>query len=344
MGRAEDLFARLKNEGSSAVKQLIVDAQTENLWLDFKRSGNDGNGSKLHESDWKSLAKALSGFANSDGGVILWGVDCASDPILGDVPTGTAPLQNPTRFVSWLENAVSACAVPTVPSVESMPIIESGSSGYVATLVPASPLAPHQCVKPVGSLSYYLRAGSSFMQVPHAVLAGMFGRRPQPKVFQTYQGTAAIDGEGQGIRLTVNAFIHVYNEGPAIARDAFMHLLLGIPGGGSKGGCQPDPSGTGNWISQFEFGVLASVMAKADFRIAPQMFVGAFRIFFELAEPFDSGYGLKISVGCGGAPMHVAEIRYEPAEVQSKYQAALSMLLENKPGAQDAVLDLFLPK
>jgi predicted HTH transcriptional regulator len=73
MGRAEDLFARLRSGGAAEVEQLIANAQVENLWLDFKQAGNDGKGSKLHESDWKNLAKALSGFANSDGGVILWG-------------------------------------------------------------------------------------------------------------------------------------------------------------------------------------------------------------------------------------------------------------------------------
>jgi hypothetical protein len=197
MGRAEELFGRLKSAGDVTVTALIADAQVENLWLDFKRSGNDGRGTKLHESDWKNYAKALSGFANSDGGVIIWGVDCASDPVLGDVPTGPAPIENPSRFVSWLENATSACTVPAVPGVESIALPSAANEGYVVTLIPSSPLAPHQCVKPAGSLHYYLRAGSNFMQVPHAVLAGMFGRRPQPKVFHLYSGTAVIERIGQ---------------------------------------------------------------------------------------------------------------------------------------------------
>jgi len=344
MGRAEDLFSRLRKNGQAEVKQLIADAQAENLWLDFKRSGNDGKGSKLHDSDWKNLAKALSGFANSDGGVILWGVDCSNDSVLGDVPTGTAPLENPARFVSWLENAISACTVPAVPGVESIPILETPTSGYAATLIPASPGAPHQCVRPTGSLHYYLRAGSNFMQVPHAVLAGMFGRRPQPKVFQTYQGAAAIERIGQQMRLKLDVFIHFYNEGPAIARDAFMHILMGIPGGSSKGKFEADPNDSGNWIKQVEFGVLASVVASDGFRIAPQMFVRAFRVYLDFLEPFNSEYGLKITTGCDGAPMHIAEVQYDQDELQQQYQTALKLLLEKKPGANEAVIDLFFPQ
>lgn len=345
MGRAEDLFDRLKAGGAAAVKELIADAQVENLWLDFKRSGNDGKGTKLHESDWKNLAKAVSGFANSDGGVIIWGVNCTSDPILGDVPTGTALLEKPTRFVSWLENAISACTVPAVPGVESVPIVETADVGYAVTLVPSSPLSPHQCVKPAGSVNYYLRAGSNFMQVPHAILAGMFGRRPQPKVFQTYGGSASLDITGKAMRLKFDVSVHIYNEGPAIARDAFMHILIGVPGGGgSRGSVELDPSGTGNWLAQMEFNVLASMVAKDGFRIAPQMYVRVALLELDLAEPFTSPFGMKISVGCEGAPMHVAEIRYEPAELQLKYQTGLALLLENNPGAQEAVLDLFFPK
>lgn len=344
MGRAEDLFAGLRSGGVDEVKRLIADAQTENLWLDFKRAGNDGKGAKLHESDWKNFAKALSGFANSDGGVILWGVNCDTDPTLGDVPTGTTPLENPSRFVSWLENAASACTVPAVPGVESIAIPESPTHGYVASHIPASALAPHQCLRPSGTLHYYLRAGSNFMQVPHAVLAGMFGRRPQPKVYQTYQGTAVIERIGQAMRLKLNVFVHFFNEGPAIARDAFMHILVGVPSGGSAVKIEPDPNDAGNWISQMEFGSLASVVAKDGYRVAPQMFVRAFRLYIDIIEPFTSTYGIKISVGCDGAPMHIGQIEYEPAEMQAKYQAALAVLLKSKPGAAEVAIDMFLPQ
>jgi hypothetical protein len=45
--------------------------QTEHLQLDFKTV----NSALLNRDDRMSLACALSGFANSSGGLIVWGVD-----------------------------------------------------------------------------------------------------------------------------------------------------------------------------------------------------------------------------------------------------------------------------
>jgi hypothetical protein len=76
MGRAEDLFKRLCDLGETAIDELFYDRQSEELFLDFKRSANGGKGQRLHQDDRKNLAKAISGFGNSEGGVIVWGVDC----------------------------------------------------------------------------------------------------------------------------------------------------------------------------------------------------------------------------------------------------------------------------
>ena len=76
MNRADDLFSKLTAEGETAINELIVTRKAEELFLDFKRSGDDGAGQRLHESDCKNFSKAISGFGNSEGGVVIWGVDC----------------------------------------------------------------------------------------------------------------------------------------------------------------------------------------------------------------------------------------------------------------------------
>jgi hypothetical protein len=95
--------------------------------------------------------------------VIVWGVKCKNDPKLGDVPTALVPIDNPTRFVSWLENAVSSCTIPAHQFIEHRAIPEAGgsSTGCAVTLIPASAVAPLQCVQPAGTFQYYIRAGSS---------------------------------------------------------------------------------------------------------------------------------------------------------------------------------------
>lgn len=76
MGRAEDIFEKIKKEGISAIDVFILTRKSEELFLDFKKSADDGIGKLLHNDDRKNLAKAISGFGNSEGGIIVWGIHC----------------------------------------------------------------------------------------------------------------------------------------------------------------------------------------------------------------------------------------------------------------------------
>jgi hypothetical protein len=171
MGRAEDLFQRLCERGEAALDELILDRQSEELFLDFKRSADDGSGSKLHDNDRSNLARAISGFGNSEGGVVVWGIECSDRSDRGDVASAKLPLHNPKRFVSWLEAAVSGCTVPPHQGVGHCAIASAVSDrGYCVSLIPKSLAAPHQCIKPP---HYYIRAGSSFVPTPHGVLGSV---------------------------------------------------------------------------------------------------------------------------------------------------------------------------
>lgn len=55
---------------------MITEEEVEELFLDYKRAATVTPFRKLDVSDRKNLAKAIAGFANSEGGVIVSGVDC----------------------------------------------------------------------------------------------------------------------------------------------------------------------------------------------------------------------------------------------------------------------------
>lgn len=65
MSRPAELFARIKAKGANAIDELIESRVSEELFLDFKRSADNGAGRTLHDTDRKNYSKALSGFANS---------------------------------------------------------------------------------------------------------------------------------------------------------------------------------------------------------------------------------------------------------------------------------------
>jgi hypothetical protein len=108
MGRAEDIFKKIKDEGKRAIDEFIATRKSEELFLDFKRSADNGAGNvlNLNIKDRENLARAISGFGNSEGGVVIWGVYCSKDVDFADVATTKFPINNARRFESWLEGAV----------------------------------------------------------------------------------------------------------------------------------------------------------------------------------------------------------------------------------------------
>ncbi len=181
MSRAEDIFQKLIYFGEDAVDEFILNQQTEELFLDFKQAVSVGkNFTTLHRDDRKNLAKAISGFGNSEGGVIIWGVECSRDLEIGDVAKAKVKVQNVHRFLSWLENAISGCTIPSHNKVRNHIIsCDENGDGFIATYIPKCEIAP---LMTTGNNTIYIRSGSNNVPAPYAVIAGMFGRRPQPNI------------------------------------------------------------------------------------------------------------------------------------------------------------------
>lgn len=345
-GRAEELFDRIKKDGEAAINEMIAGHDSESLFLDFKRSGNDGNGARLNESDWKNLAKAISGFGNSEGGVILWGVDCRADAKLGDVPVGTVPIFNPKRFVSWLEGAVSGCTVPAHPTVEHV-AIDSGTSGhgFVATLIPKSDLAPHQCIKPAGQLQYYIRAGSNFHATPHAVLAGMFGRRPQASLTHKIISVDGVELQKKnsvtmGIEMEIG--IVLVSSGPGVCRDVYLTLATHMPKGGSTAGF--DPQTEGGWVGKVAFGNIVNLVLREGSRLPPAFPTQPLVLKLGFWPPFESSYVLDLTYGHAEGPIKKHRVELSAAEVDNAFNRACALLMQT-PRPKDAtsqILQRFL--
>ena len=187
MGRAEDLYRRFTEatDKEAVIDDLIAEAQSEEMFLDYKMSATPPTGTKLADSDLGNFAEAISGFGNIEGGLIVWGVRCKLDQVRGDVPDQKIPVQNPQRFKSLLDGLVSAATVPAHPHVESLAFASNSNptEGFVVTLVSKSDLSPHQVLLGGKHQGHYMmRSGSSFVRMPHAVLSAFFGRRPEPKL------------------------------------------------------------------------------------------------------------------------------------------------------------------
>ncbi len=53
---------------------MITDRVKEDLYLEFKQK-HDSSHAQLENDDKSNFSRALSGFANSDGGILIWGIE-----------------------------------------------------------------------------------------------------------------------------------------------------------------------------------------------------------------------------------------------------------------------------
>ena len=154
---------------------FIHNKQVEHLYLDFKMVVGAGLGSR---DDRKNLATAISGFANADGGIVIWGVEARQNSDGIDCACEPKPISPLAGFVAALNKFTGEAANPIVDGVEHRTFIKSGDSGFAATLVPSSDSGPHMAK--LGEDRYYKRTGDRFAKMEHYEIQDMFGRRRRP--------------------------------------------------------------------------------------------------------------------------------------------------------------------
>jgi hypothetical protein len=204
---------------------LILNKTVENYYLEFKTTEiPDYSGrTKLANSEKKNYSKGISGFGNSEGGVIVWGVK--TGPSDEDYAVGKSPIKNVSNFVGLLESFSSLMTSPPHPNVINKVIFEDkdNDSGYVVTHIPKSNKRPFQALN--DDFKYYIRAGSSSQPAPHTFLKSLFGQEPQPDVFFAW-GTPPIEITENGtIKIVFNFMVH--NRGENVGKNVNGYLSIG---------------------------------------------------------------------------------------------------------------------
>lgn len=317
MDRAEEIFNRIVEKGEVAIDDFILTRTSEELFLDFKRSSDNGAEKFLSQNDRNNLAKAISGFGNSEGGVIVWGVDCSKDATDADVAKAKVPLADAKRFQSWLEGAISGCTIPPHSGVRNAAVLSGKSQvGFVVTYIPKSNHAPHQMV---GKLQYYIRAGSDFIPTPHQVLAGMFGKRPQPDIYPLYI-VSPITYEGEAICAQLG--FAVRNGGPGIATDLFVNIMLWSHGGNSEIAFELSDQSRWSGTTSFENRHI-SLVSNPSIRLPPEAQMQPVILHLKLIPPFTKELRLEYLMGCGNSAPYRMEFKTSAeylAKVYSDYR------------------------
>jgi schlafen family protein len=191
--------------------------KSEDLYFDAKTLRNEAFTS---DSDRGSLAKAISAFANADGGVIVYGLEAKRDVDGRDVVQSPKLLKDVELVRSKIAGLVGQLLEPPVNGVIAETRASKSPEGYVLVFVPPSDTGPHRA-RP--QREYYRRHGSASLPMEHYELEEYFGRRRRPQLELYWKIKHQIWGNPQEGR---SAVIHIglRNVGRAIAK--YPGLLL----------------------------------------------------------------------------------------------------------------------
>jgi hypothetical protein len=214
---AKEFFLKITGDSDpvAAIKRLVgaTPPVFETEWLDFKGAAqiNDA-GIK------KTWSEALAGFANTQGGILIWGVDARKDQATGiDAAYGLSLVKSPPAFKSRLNELHHQATEPPVLEVEIEAFSIAGTDdGFVVCYIPESPFKPHRAEH--AARQYFIRAGDDFVVPSVSLLRNLFF--PQSRCLLVPILRASCIVENQCTSYRIMGFLH--NAGSATAFDTFV--------------------------------------------------------------------------------------------------------------------------
>jgi hypothetical protein len=181
---ARDFFDRVVGDADPVafIRSLVnsTPPTVETDWLDFKTEDTDpSRRDRKSRRDW---SEALGGFANNQGGVLIWGIDARKtqtpegmiDAARAEKPVAS-PLQVRSKLVEWHRGATDP--PHSNVDVRAFPLPEDAARGFVVCYVPEGPFKPYRSEQ--AEQQYYLRAGDSTHVMSRSILASLFHPRPR---------------------------------------------------------------------------------------------------------------------------------------------------------------------
>ncbi|MBN9438410.1 ATP-binding protein [Bosea sp. (in: a-proteobacteria)] len=193
------LFEQLRESGENGLQELIQRRQQEHVQLDFKQK-TDASHPSLNDDDRRTLGEALSGFSNSAGGLLIWGVDARKKDGI-DCANELKPIGGIEAFQSNVTTLVGQFLMPRHEGIRTaiVPCKERPGYGYLLLHVERSERRPHRS-EAKGKRGYFKRVGDSFFEMEHYDIEDAFTRLHVPALEFRYKfsrsGYSGNDAEG----------------------------------------------------------------------------------------------------------------------------------------------------
>src|ERR1043166_2387877 len=200
--RARDYFTRFTGPHATDILRALVSSEPktyEDEQLDFKH----GNPKDEHvDSIW---SKALGACANSQGGVVVWGIKADRDnKQKSDFAHSLALVPDVHALKEKLTQKYRFLTDPPIANVEvvAIPLINGGKEGFVVCYVPEGNQKAYESSK--AKYPYYFRIGSDAVEVSNAWLRQLFYPRTHHKLslqigaLKTSPTIMRVEGEEMG--------------------------------------------------------------------------------------------------------------------------------------------------
>lgn len=214
--RAQELFEQIKAGNVSdqlAFLHKLATGTAEEEYLEFK------NGTYL-ENVKKHWSQALSGFANTEGGLLIFGIKAHKadngSGVLIDTSNGADMVANPDELVQTLKDNRINSTVDAVPGVQYFTVKETSGKGFVVVLIPEGPHKPYRAEVCEPKKYYWQRVGDSFIDISHSMLRSLF----YPRITSNLDVAIKIEQDGKTYRF----ISFVRNIGIATASNLAVHV------------------------------------------------------------------------------------------------------------------------
>ncbi|MCX6155040.1 MAG: ATP-binding protein [Candidatus Kapabacteria bacterium] len=202
------------------LEDLIANKFEENLHLDYKAA------EALSRSDGKrkEISKDVSAMANSDGGVIIYGIRETNNKELRYIPEKIDPVNRNEFSKEWLEQIISSHIQPKIPNLQITPISISDSDVVYVVKIPKGDTAFM-----AGDKRYYKRYNFESVPMDDYEVKDIMNRATHPKIFLEF-----VISEGKETDLFSNSnetkrilYVYCRNSGKVYAK--FINYFIKIP-------------------------------------------------------------------------------------------------------------------